>query len=322
MSATSPIPTALVVPIIETYAQGIRPAIAFILVQTMLATLLIPLLFMLFAFSTPDTRHRPVFILNVMSICLGMVCAGIGAHMMIRAILSPFANAYIAEVIVYTSLDVWKGWGAEAVLLLRVATVFPRRRLPLLLAFPIIIKTGRAGLNILFCVKWAQLLFNGVSNEYIGLADMPTSLFKLMICSELVDNSYVSFLFLWRLHQQRQSLEKVSIPESYQSRLQKIFWITSTNFVFPLIFNLIELIAVFTGSPVSLYAIFEEVNAYIAIICTVFATVWSSTISFKEAIAQNDTNPSSKPMVIRVQMETTDMISSGGSVKSGNWEEA
>jgi len=318
----------LVVPIIETYARGIRPAIGFILVQTMFGSLLLPLLFMLFALSTPYTRRRPVFILNVVSVCLGMVCSGIGAHMIIRAILSPFTNAYIAEVLVYTCLDVWKGWGAEAVLLLRVAVVFPRHRLPLLLAFPIIIKTARAGLNVVFCVKWAQLLFNGVSNEYIGLEGMPTYLFKSMICSELVDNSYVSFLFLWRLHQQRQSLEKGSIrrnsSESYQSRLQKIFWIASTNFVFPLIFNLMKLIAVFTGSPVSLYATFEEVNAYVAIICTVFATVWSSTISFKEAISQSDTNASSKPMVIRVHTETTDTTSvtqSGGSVKSGNWEE-
>jgi len=120
------------------------------------------------------------------------------------------------------------------------------------------------------------------------------------------------------------SITREGIDSTEFFRLQKIFWIASTNFVFPLIFNLIKLIAVFTGSPVSLYATFEEINAYVAIICTVFATVWSSTISFKEAISQSDTNASSKPMVIRVHTETTDTTSvtqSGGSVKSGNWEE-
>jgi len=151
-----------------------------------------------------------------------------------------------------------------------------------------------------------------------------------LISLELVDNSYVSFLFLWRLRQQRQSsiVEGATITcnpsQSYHSKLQRLFWIASTNFVFPLIFNLIKLIAVFAGSDVTLYASLDQVNAYVAIICTVFATVWSSTISFKEAIAQGDTIASFKPVVFRMEtMDTTSVAPHPDEPpKSGNWEES
>ncbi|KAJ7818985.1 hypothetical protein B0H14DRAFT_2600956 [Mycena olivaceomarginata] len=92
-----------------------------------------------------------------------------------------------------------------------------------------------------------------------------------------------------------------------------------------LIFNLSKLIAVFAGSPVAVYTSLDQVNAYISIICTVFTTVWSLTISFKEAIAQGDTIASLKSVVFR--METMDappephLDDSLGTVKLGNWEE-
>jgi hypothetical protein len=111
------------------------------------------------------------------------------------------------------------------------------------------------------------------------------------------------------------------------------------------IFNLSKLIAVLAGSPIAVYTSLDQVNAYISIICAVFATgmcfhwvtsassrveheiasVWSSTISFKEAIAQGDTIASLKSVVFR--METMDappelhLDDSFGTVKLGNWEE-
>lgn len=56
----------------------------------------------------------------------------------------------ILSDLAYLVLDTWLPWFSEAVLLLRIATVFPRHKLPLLLAFPIIVKAGRVAKNILF----------------------------------------------------------------------------------------------------------------------------------------------------------------------------
>lgn len=82
MSASSqPIPTALVVPIIEGYVQGIRPAFAFILIPAVFGSMLLPLLILLFALSTAQTRRRPIFILNVLAVGLGIIVAGLSAHL-------------------------------------------------------------------------------------------------------------------------------------------------------------------------------------------------------------------------------------------------
>ncbi|KAJ7929043.1 hypothetical protein B0H13DRAFT_1547372, partial [Mycena leptocephala] len=54
------------------YVQAIRPAFAFILIPTVFSAMLVPLLIMLFALSTPQTRRGPIFILNVLAICLGI----------------------------------------------------------------------------------------------------------------------------------------------------------------------------------------------------------------------------------------------------------
>ncbi|KAF7345834.1 hypothetical protein MVEN_01604900 [Mycena venus] len=323
-TSSSPIPTGLVAPIIEAYAEGIRPAFAFILILTIFGTLFMPLLFLLFALSTPQMRRKPTFILNVVSVSIGIVSSALGTHIAIRDILSPFTKFNLTEDRIYSCLELWKGWGAEAVLLLRIAAVFPRSRLPLLLAFPITLKVARAGFNIAFDVKWVQLLAE-THNEYSVLPSLPTYILKSILVLELVDNSSVEKGY-WRV-----KLMNVLIIQRNLliKKLKSIFWITSTNFVFPLIFLLVELItvSVFDGRAATLIASLHEVNMCIVIICTVFATVWSSTTSFTEAISNGDTIASLKTVIFRVE-RTTDTTSvpplsdePGESSKSANWEE-
>ncbi|KAJ7351333.1 hypothetical protein DFH08DRAFT_957653 [Mycena albidolilacea] len=289
MSPSSPIPTALVAPIIEAYAEGIRPAFAFILILTIFGTLFMPLLFLLLALSTPQLRRKPTFILNVVSVSIGIVSSALGTHITIRDILSPFTNFNLTEDRIYSCLEIWKGWGAEAVLLLRIATVFPRSRLPLLLVFPITLKVARAGFNIAFSVKWVQLLAE-TRSEYSVLPSLPTYILKAILVLELVDN--------------RQG------------------WANG----FQVIFLLAELIAVFDGRAATLIASLHEVNMCIVIICTVFATVWSSTTSFTEAISKGNTIISLDTVIFRVErtMDTTSAPlpdEAGESSKSASWGE-
>ncbi|KAJ7609770.1 hypothetical protein DFH06DRAFT_1308262 [Mycena polygramma] len=310
------LPTASVDPqaIIETFALAIRPAIAFILITTILGTILVPLLFLLFALSSPGSRRKPIFILNVIAVSLGLITTGVSLHFQIHSIFAPFSTINVVENLIYVYLDVWLPWFSEAVLLLRVAIVFPQHRLLALLAFPIVIKAGRVATNILYCVTWTRLLLNGAGSQYSVLAEFPKPIFKAAFFLELADNSYVSFLFLWRLgwHRKSQSLFGSSRTErvtwshskgtpSYSEKLQTLFWIASTNFVFPLIFLLVEIIMIFAGTETVIYAGVDNVRTYVTIIATTFATVWSSTTSFKEAIAQDQhqANPP-KSMVFRM----------------------
>ncbi|KAJ7664721.1 hypothetical protein B0H17DRAFT_853587, partial [Mycena rosella] len=58
----------------------IRPAFTFLLIPTVFSAILVPLLIMMFALSTPQIRRTPIFILNVVAICLGITLGGIVAH--------------------------------------------------------------------------------------------------------------------------------------------------------------------------------------------------------------------------------------------------
>ncbi|KAJ7493716.1 hypothetical protein FB451DRAFT_448267 [Mycena latifolia] len=330
-SSSQPIPTALAVPIIGAYAQGIRPAFAFILVATVFGSLLFPLLILLFALSTPQTRRKPIFILNVLSVCLGIIVAAMTAHLSIGSILWPFTKDNVTENFVYLFLEQWTPWFTEAVLLVRIAVVFSRQRLPLLLALPFALKVARAAVIITFTVRWGKLVLGGFSNQFDVLKAFPRTLFKVQYLLELFDNSYVSFLFLWRLGMSSQSrfIEGTAVGEgnlsnstqTFASKLQTLFWIAATNFVFPLIFGLIQIVTACAGTDIILSVAVGMVNTYVAIISTVFATVWSSTSSLKEAIAQNN-RVVPQPLVFRTgpMMDTTLSIPPGRSIQDSGTE--
>ncbi|KAJ7493755.1 hypothetical protein FB451DRAFT_1360475 [Mycena latifolia] len=311
-SSSQPIPTALVTSIIEGFVEGIRPLMAFILIPTIFGSMFVPLLILLFALSTPQSRRKPIFILNV---------------------LFNKITDFIGLV-----LNESTPWFSEAVLLVRIAVVFSRRRLLLLLAFPIIIKVARFVVNVFFCVLWGKVVLRGFSNSFYTIEAFPRWLFPLQYFLELFDNSYVSFLFLWRLGLPNQSsfiegtaMGRVTFDksnQSYASKLQTLFWIAATNFIFPLIFGLIQIITAYRARENLLPQTVGLVNTYVAIISTVFATVWSSTSSLKEALAQN--NPVvSGPLAFDIRQTANTMShmppaqpeENSGNVKLENWDE-
>ncbi|KAJ7475236.1 hypothetical protein B0H11DRAFT_1329536 [Mycena galericulata] len=338
MSAPQAIPTAQVAPIIEGYIQGIRPAFPFILISTVFSAILVPLLIL---FLTGNYRW----------------CA-IGASYD-RSILSPFKGINGTEDLVYNILYIWMPWLVEAVLLLRVVAIYPRSRQSVvaLLAFPVSAKVTRAALNIVFLVQWHRRTFRGGAvNQFNTTQDLNTAVVKAAWILELVDNGYISFLFLWRLaidghlldRSKRRVLENaysrgqcIRLPTnitffepmsaSFALKLQSLFWIASTNFVFPLIFGLCQIIILFNGKNILLAASIEMVNEYVAIISTVFATIWSSTASFKDAITHSEAKSSGErgePIVFHVQETITpsepstdaEMKENSDSAKADNWE--
>ncbi|KAJ6536779.1 hypothetical protein DFH09DRAFT_1324522 [Mycena vulgaris] len=294
-----PIPTALVAPIIDGYVQAIREPLAFLLVSAVFGSILFPLLLLLFALSTAQTRRKPIFILNVFSVALGIIAAGMNAHLAMKPILAPFEPVNLTEGLVFTVID-----------------------------------SSFLAQGSLHC--W----HSPSRSRFAVIEDLGRALFKAAFFLELFDNAYVSLLFLWRLKGRSRpkffegsAIERVpgSNRESYASRLQKLFWITSTNFVFPLIFGLIRIITTFVAKDATLYAVIYAVNAYVAIISTVFATIWSSTTSLKEAIqVESGSVASSRPVVFHMNQTIGTTASappplrtenSSGSMKSETWDE-
>jgi hypothetical protein len=91
MSATASTPSApastgipaYAIPIIEAYAKGIKPPVAFIMIGTVFSSMLIPLLMALIYFSTSHSRRQPIFILNVLAIVLGLVVGTMSTDLMV-----------------------------------------------------------------------------------------------------------------------------------------------------------------------------------------------------------------------------------------------
>lgn len=55
------------------YIAALQPSITFLMIGTTFSGILLPLLVALFQFSTKSTRRKPIFILNVISITLGLI---------------------------------------------------------------------------------------------------------------------------------------------------------------------------------------------------------------------------------------------------------
>ncbi|KAJ7586361.1 hypothetical protein C8J56DRAFT_1165407 [Mycena floridula] len=295
---SSPIPDpAMAQAIIEAYAHGIRTSFCYFLPATIFSAMLIPLLIMLFAVSTPQTRRKPIFMLNITQILLGIAAGIITAHSTIQGVLQPsVALETASENFVISTLFLWTPWITEAILLLRVIVVFssthPRlSRMVLLLALPVVFKTIRIVINIVVMVHWWKTrMLDG--SEFGAAHSLDTWMPKASWILELVDNGYVSFLFLWRLswHGDKPTLRRVetqSSKGSLSSNIKTLFWIASTNFFFPPVFLTCQIILSFNGQD-TLLGIVNILNAYVSIISTVFATVWSSTISYQQA----DNSPS------------------------------
>ena len=62
------------------YIAAIQPSIVFLMIGTIWTGVLLPLMVALFFFSSKDTRRKPIFILNVLSLSLGFLLGIFNAY--------------------------------------------------------------------------------------------------------------------------------------------------------------------------------------------------------------------------------------------------
>ncbi|KAG5650328.1 hypothetical protein H0H81_012614 [Sphagnurus paluster] len=198
----------------ETYAQDTRPVLAFIIVSSLLAAILLPLLGLLIAQSTSRSRRTTFFALNVIAVCLGILDGILCIHLsvsrdtpklgaltrqpyvQVTSLLSPFSTLNPVENFMYTFLSVWVPWITEAILLFRVVVVYRSsfaclsQMLPLL-AFPIIVKVARAVCNIIFLVHRKPSSWQPNLHAFANAQTLDTWPVKVTWVLEFVDNLYV-----------------------------------------------------------------------------------------------------------------------------------
>ncbi|KAI1787118.1 hypothetical protein LXA43DRAFT_738876 [Ganoderma leucocontextum] len=282
------------------YVAALDPSIKFLLIGTACSATLFPLAVLLFFFSDPAFRRRPLFILNVFIIALGFLEGAINIYIQTRSMLTK--PVPVGFSIAFACLEVLVPMLADTVLLLRVVAVYHPRQLRSTacvagIYVPIAaIKVARMIVEILFVVQWTRaIVHHGPENiveagQEAWLSPYPKAAWVL----QLVDSTFASVLFLLRLKEGRQTVHRtISIPGvsndtniseatkiSYYDRLKTLFWISVSNFVFPVILDLALLVLAFRNPRFLDGAYILMVSNYVDIVGVLLATIWSTSTKY------------------------------------------
>ncbi|KAK0217024.1 hypothetical protein IW262DRAFT_165071 [Armillaria fumosa] len=148
------------------YLAVIHPSLNMLILGTSWSSAMVPLLFALFLFSSPKLRRTPIFILNVLSISMGL-CLGItNYYMEVTAIMSPEITSSSAVFIAYAVIVALLPLFTESILVFRVKVVYPLRELSRLwvaiVYLPLIrMKTARFVSIVVYWFTWFSDLSSG-----------------------------------------------------------------------------------------------------------------------------------------------------------------
>ncbi|KAM5530041.1 hypothetical protein V8D89_016286 [Ganoderma adspersum] len=95
-------------------------------------------------------------------------------------------------------------------------------------------------------------------------------------------SGYVSSTFLLQIHSGAKFNEKQPAAkgpysgDSYTARIRTLFWIALSNFIFPVIFDVAQLVLIFRDPNYIEGAYVISVNTYVSILGVLFSTIWAS----------------------------------------------
>ncbi|KIJ13775.1 hypothetical protein PAXINDRAFT_135634 [Paxillus involutus ATCC 200175] len=177
----------------------------------------------------------------------------------------------------------------DCILLLRLVAVFPRHRTPrylwlAIMGVPILIKIGRM-INFIFFVVYQTREINNLvkSRTSVGGASILLTVLpnvKIEWIFQVFDDLFSSGLFLWRVY--REGMFEVG--QSVSEKVKQLFWISTYNFVFPVLLSLAQIVIYMINEENYLIALYiEEANFHFSIMGLVFATVWAAEGRWKDA---------------------------------------
>lgn len=135
-------------PSLELLADELRSAINLLLMQTSLASAVFTIMVQLLFFSTPKSRKRPVFWMNIVACLLGIMVATVGGIIQLQQITPPFRGSPWQMYNFQQMLMVFSPLFIDSVLLMRILAFYPITRTPwhrivAVLAFSVLCKMGR-----------------------------------------------------------------------------------------------------------------------------------------------------------------------------------
>ncbi|KAI1795244.1 hypothetical protein LXA43DRAFT_882068 [Ganoderma leucocontextum] len=264
------------------------PGLKALLIATVFSSFLVPTAIVLFVFSTPVLRRRPSFILNVCAIGFGLCQGTAVAYVAIREVMLVPPNPALISTI--TALYIVGPICVQTILFLRVLAAYPPHQFPVPLRFAmygpaVALKAARVAnaCYLLYVVQSGTNVPKTITSESAAVWSSPFAKSELFL--QLVDGIYVSTVFLLRIHsgvrftgkQPRQNGPRGALSQgSYAARVRTLFWIALSNFVFPVIFDVAQLVLIFRDPNYveGFYVI--SVNSYVSILGVLFSTIWAS----------------------------------------------
>ncbi|KAI9061930.1 hypothetical protein FKP32DRAFT_1575076 [Trametes sanguinea] len=292
---SSTLPTLPLPPPGVNYVAVIEPSLNFLLIGTVWSSFLVPVGIALFFFSTKSMRRRPVFIMNVVAILLGLTEGAIIIYTQTRAILARPVHPNMDTT--FACLTILVPLFAELILVFRVVAVYPPHVLSragrLAVYAPVaVFKLARIANDVVFVTRWARLNRHSVNPLQTGQTawDLPNA--KIEWFLQFFDTTYTSALFLSRLqrstkHKQRAGLSSAETAVArctffLPSRLRTLFWIAVSNYILPVVLNFAQLIFVFRDPSFLHGSYIFIVNNYVQIIGVLLATIWATGTQLTE----------------------------------------
>ncbi|RDB24592.1 hypothetical protein Hypma_008258 [Hypsizygus marmoreus] len=268
------------------YLATIKPALGDIFIAHTFTVLLVSLVIAVFYFSTHNSRRKPIFILNIVTILLALAVGFLIDARAVRVILSPLNPPPLSVNLAIGVLGAVQAILVDTVLLLRLLAVYPRsyigaHNFVLILMFPVLMKVGRVINLIMFINALADATRDpATATTLIAHVWSHAPYLKIEWFAQVLDNSYASAFFLWRLvlrNKEHRKVDTGSSQVSFAERLRVLFWIAATNFVFPTFFSLAQIIIIYREIDIIVVNDVVLVNTSIAVIGVVFATVWAGS---------------------------------------------
>lgn len=288
MSAPPPLPPGL------NYIAAIQPALIDIMIGHTFTVILVPLLIAMFYFSNKHSRRQPIFILNVLNVCLAFSVGIMGDSRAVNTMLSPTQPYPVSYDIIMGVLGAVQAILVDTILLFRICSVYPPRyliwqRFAALVTLPVLLKVARV-INLFLFIAALSRVAKGPNGEAaLGALWVSAPYLKIEWFAQLVDNIYASSVFLWTLWSKRKN-KRGSVTGnakfSLRSRLRTLFWIALSNFTIPALFSVAQIIVIYREvNPIIINQIIL-VNTSIAVIGVVFATIWAGSVN--RQIAHSD----------------------------------
>lgn len=264
--------------VISTFIDAIRPPFNFIVGVTALSACLVTLLVVLFVFSTPESRRRPVFYLNVIAISIAVVLSILNGITSGKAILDPFRPTAEGIYIATISFAIFPPVFYDSILLTRFLALYPVNVTPgstlfKIFIFPLCIKCGRLIVLSLYLREFAQSTKVLLSLEQHAQATWYRNPYITAEWTmQMLDNVYSASVFLYNLHARTSKIKYCRTG----GRIRQIVFTSVANFVFPLFLNLAQIVCIITSHSFATGTMVLLANNYVSVIGVLCATIWFS----------------------------------------------